>query len=199
MRASHSRSSHDLPRPVQGPAAVFGVVAIGLLMTTASPAEQITKTLSLDATLAAAGQCQQLQGRLPNEAVALADLDDTCRGGLPIQIEIGFAPTPQDRFGAKFGWAAGNGLNPVSPFQLAPWAADLEDDVTDINGRNRDYLLTAWYQRQFKLGKQGQLGATFGLIDSTDYVDGNAYANDEYAQFMNAVFVNSPVFSLPSY
>jgi porin len=199
MRAFQNRSLHDLPSPVQGPAAVFGLVAIGLLIAIASPAAEITETLSLDATLAAAGQCQQLQGRLPNQAGALADLDDTCRGGLPIQIKIGFAPTPQDQFGAELGWAAGNGLNPVSPFQLAPWAADLEDDVTDINGRNRDYLLTAWYQRQFKLGKQAQLSATFGLIDSTDYVDGNAYANDEYEQFMNAVFDNSPVFSLPSY
>jgi hypothetical protein len=44
------------------------------------------------------------------------------------------------------GFAAGNGLNSSDsrnrpPFVLATWAADPEDDVEDINGRNRDYLL----------------------------------------------------------
>ncbi len=38
-----------------------------------------------------------------------------------------------------------------------------------------------------------------GLIDATDYLDENAYANDEYTQFMNEVFVNGPNAFFPSY
>jgi porin len=38
-----------------------------------------------------------------------------------------------------------------------------------------------------------------GIIDSTAYIDDNAYANDETTQFMNDVFVNNPLAQLPSY
>ena len=41
-------------------------------------------------------------------------------------------------------WGSGQGINAVTGFQLDPWAAYTEDDVRDINGRNRDYLLTGW-------------------------------------------------------
>ena len=70
--------------------------------------------------------------------------------------------------------------------------------MEDINGRNRDYLLTGWYKHSFRF-EEGSLGVTLGLIDSTDYLDENAYANDEYNQFMNEVFVNSVQDLLPSY
>lgn len=36
-------------------------------------------------------------------------------------------------------------------------------------------------------------------MDSTDYLDGNEYANDEYTQFMNEALVNSGSYGLPSY
>jgi porin len=36
-------------------------------------------------------------------------------------------------------------------------------------------------------------------LDSTDYLDGNEYANDEYTQFMNEALVNSGSYGLPSY
>jgi porin len=98
-----------------------------------------------------------------------------------------------------FGFAAGNGLPGVTPFILAPWAAGLEDDVKDINGRNRDYLLTAWYNHTFEFGENNGLGLTGGIIDSTAYVDENAFANDEYTQFMNAALVNDPIGFFPSY
>ena len=77
--------------------------------------------------------------------------DDTGRGAFVFQPEIGFALTDADEIFTKFGFAAGNALNDaaVSPFIFAPWAADLEDDVKDINGRNRDYLLAAWYKHTF--------------------------------------------------
>ncbi len=125
--------------------------------------------------------------------------DDKLKAGLAIQPEMSFRPTESDEFFLKVGFGVGNGLNEVSPFVLAPWAADLEDDVKDINGRNRDYLLTAWYKHIFQLGETAFLGLTGGLIDATDYVDENAFANDEYTQFLNQALVNGPSGFAPSY
>ncbi len=68
-----------------------------------------------------------------------------------------------------------------------------------INGRDRDYLLTAWYKHTFALGAGHNLGLTGGIIDATAYLDQNAYANDEYTQFMNPALVNGPNGFAPSY
>ncbi len=127
--------------------------------------------------------------------------DDTGRGAVVFQPEIGFALTDADEIFTKFGFAAGNALNDatVSPFIFAPWAADLEEDVKNINGRNRDYLLTAWYKHTFTFNKAGTLGITGGLIDGTDYLDENTFANDEFTQFMNQVLANAPNGFVPSY
>ena len=124
---------------------------------------------------------------------------DLGRGAVPVQLEIGFEPGPQDMFAAKFGFAAGNGLNGQTAFVLAPWAADLEDDVQDINGSGRDYLLTAWYEHTIDLMNGNSLAVSGGIIDATDYLDENAYANDEYTQFMNEALANGPNAFLPSY
>ncbi len=127
------------------------------------------------------------------------DIDNKGRGAIPFQPEFSFRPTERDEIFAKFGFAAGNGLNGVAEFNLAPWAADLEDDVKDINGRNRDYLLTAWYTHTFEFTENNTLGLAGGIIDATDYVDENAYANDEFTQFMNEALVNAPNGFVPSY
>lgn len=123
------------------------------------------------------------------------------RGAVFFQPEIGFALTDFDEVFTKFGFAAGNALNDatVSPLVFSPWAADLEDDVKDINGRNRDYLLTAWYKHTFAFSEKNTLGITGGLIDATDYLDENTYANDEYTQFMNQVLTNAGNGFAPSY
>jgi porin len=120
-------------------------------------------------------------------------------GAFVFQPEFSFTPTDIDEIFAKFGFAAGNGLNDRTRFNLAPWAADMEDDVENINGRNRDYLLTAWYKHTFQFNRAHSLGLTGAMIDATDYLDGNAYANDEYNQFMNAALVNAPNGFFPSY
>jgi hypothetical protein len=127
--------------------------------------------------------------------------NNTGRGVIVFQPEIGFALTDVDEVFTKFGFAAGNALNDgtVSPFIYSPWAADLEDDVKDINGRNRDYLLTAWYKHTFAFSEKHTLGITGGLIDATDYLDESAYANDEYTQFMNQVLANATNGFFPSY
>jgi porin len=128
------------------------------------------------------------------------DAEDFGRGAVPIQAEVNIKPTASDEISFKFGFAAGNGLNAEKHlFALAPWAADLEDDVKNINGRNRDYLLTAWYKHIFSFGQENTLGITGGIIDATDYLDENRYANDEYTQFMNEALVNGPHAFLPSY
>lgn len=170
--------------------------AISLMLITSAQAYDVTDKFSIGGVLSGAGQCQILSDD--------ADSSDKCRGAVPVQPELSFRPTDNDEIFIKFGFAAENGLNSSdnrnrSPFILATWAADLEDDVKDINGRDRDYLLTAWYKYSFQFENDSSLGATFGIIDSTDYLDENAYANDEFTQFMNEVFVNSAQSFLPSY
>jgi hypothetical protein len=127
--------------------------------------------------------------------------DNLGRGLLAFQPEISFTPTEQDELFAKFGFGAGNGLmeEGKTPFILVPWGGDTQDGVKDINGRGRDYLLTAWYKHTFKFGEDHTLGLTGGIIDATDYLDENAFANDEYTQFLNQALVNGPHCFLPSY
>ena len=136
-------------------------------------------------------------------AVQCLDLDnagnDGCEGALALQGEISLKPLKNGELFAKVGFAEGNALGSVSPFALSAWAADLEGDLENINGRSRDHLLTAWYRHQFKLAEDAAIAATGGIIDSTDYLDDNAFANDEFGQFLNEVFVNAPTANLASY
>jgi hypothetical protein len=159
---------------------------------TTEPLEGIANKITFSGVIAGAYQYESVSG--PAEA------DDFGRGALPVQAEVSIKPTETDQIFFKFGFAAGNGLNTEKHlFALAPWAADLEDDVKNINGRNRDYLLTAWYKHMFTFGEGHTLGITGGIIDATDYLDENRYANDEYTQFMNEALVNGPSAFLPSY
>ena len=125
--------------------------------------------------------------------------DNRDRGAFNFEPEFSFRPNDNNEIFAKFGFGAGNGLNGVSNFNLASWAANLEDDYTNINNRDRDYLLTAWYKYTFNFTENHSLGLTGGIIDATDYVDENAYANDEFTQFMNEALVNGPNGFFPSY
>lgn len=173
----------------------------GLLATASlsTHADDLTDQFSIGGLIAAAGQCQDGSGGTTLEDGTTEGFKDTCRGGMPIQLELSFRPTERDEFFIHLAYAVDNGLNAVSPFVLAPWAVDLEDDLKDINGRSRDYLLQAWYKHTFVLSEDASLGTTFGIIDSTGYLDENAYANNELTQFMNEAFVNSGGFNLPSY
>ncbi len=127
------------------------------------------------------------------------DVDDNGRGAISFQPEVSITPTENDEIFFLFGFGAGNGLAGVTSFNLAPWAAGVEDDVKDINGRNRDYLLQAWYKHTFTFSEEHTLGLVGGIIDATDYLDDNAYANDEYTQFMNEALTNGPNAFLPSW
>jgi hypothetical protein len=168
---------------------VTGMV-VGVLQWKAA-AFEVTDRLDVAGVLAGVYQYQEVSG--------VPGLGDTGRGALAFQPEISFTASDTDAFFAKLGFAAGNGLNETSPFAWAPWAADLEDDVKDINARKRDYLLAVWYRHTFQISENNTLGLTGGLIDATDYLDKNAYSNDEYTQFMNEALVNGPNAFLPSY
>jgi len=152
---------------------------------------EITDNLYIEGILAGAYQYQSIKDAPGYESEG--------RGAVVFQPELSFTPTQNDEFFTKFGFASGNGLNDVTPFKSAPWTADLQDDVRDINGRNRDYLLTAWYKHTFTFSAGHTLGLTGGIIDATDYMDENAYANDEYEQFMNEALTNGPGVFSPSY
>lgn len=168
---------------------VVPVLALGLGFS--ARAYDVNKNLSIGATLAGGVQCQNVSQD--------ADATDGCRGGVPFQLEVSLRPNEANELFVMLGFAAGNGLNPASPFVPAHWAVDLEDDVKDLNGRNRDYLLAAWYRHTFTFADQSTLGASFGILDSTNYLDSNEYAKDEYSQFMNEAFVNAGTYGLPSY
>ena len=95
----------------------------------------------------------------------------------------------------------GNGLNDTPPFIIPPWGTDLEDSVKNINGSDRDYLLAAWYKHTFNFDNDQQLAVSLGIIDATDHLNGNAYASDEYNQFMNTALTNGSSLNLflPAY
>jgi porin len=121
------------------------------------------------------------------------------RGSASLDLGVNFHPTNSDEFQVTLSFAAGNGLNYLNLFSLSPFAGDLEDDLKDINGRDRDYLLEAWYKHTFLLSEKASLGITGGIIDSTAFIDDNNFANCECSQFMNEAFVNHKNVNLPSY
>ena len=167
-------------------------VVLLLLLFPGGPAAayEVSETLSINGIAAGVYQYQRV----------ISSDKDQGRGAGSFQAEIQYTPAPADMFFMKLGFAAGNGLNDgTAPFSLAPWAASLEDDVEDINGRSRDYLLSAWYRHTFTFAAGRQLALTAGIIDATDYLDENAFANDEYTQFMNEALVNGPLAFLPSF
>ena len=117
-----------------------------------------------------------------------AKLDKQTRGAVIVDLEVDISPTSRDTFWARLRFAGGNALNDVGGIELPPYNGPLEDDVKDINGSGRNYLLEGWYRHTFGLGAETQLAITGGLIDSTRYIDENRYANDEDSQFMNPAF-----------
>jgi len=169
----------------------LGKVLSCSIVALSAHAEEISDRLSISGVLAGVVQCQEISDA--------PEIGDTCKGASPFQAELTFRPTDTGELFIKLGFAAGDGMNGRSPFAIAPWAADLEHDVENINGYNRDHVLTAWYKHALQLGGDHILHATLGIIDATDYLDKNAYASDEYTQFMNAALTNGPNVFLPSY
>lgn len=127
------------------------------------------------------------------------EIDDTTRGAAIVDLALEFTPGEAHLFYLWARWAEGNSLNAPGVPVLAPYGGDLEDDVRDINGDGRDYLLEAWYRYTFGLGEERSLGATFGLVDTSVYISDNKYVGDPDIQFMNEAFVGTNSAELPAY
>ncbi len=170
------------------------VVALVCYLPVSAVAYDVTDKLSLDVTGTGIYQYGDFK-----DSDSL--IDEKGSGALVVDLLGDFHPTDKDQFQVILSYAAGNALNNEAAeagFTLAPFADDLEDDLRDINGRNRDTLLTAWYKHTFG-NENTSSGLTGGIIDSTAYLDNNAFANDELSQFMNDIFVNNTLLNLPSY
>ena len=109
------------------------ITTMALLSVMPVEAKEITDKLSLNGVLSGALQCQQLSATSTGE--------DACKLGIPFQPELTYRPSQHDILFLKLGFAAGNGLNDVSPFNLSTWGANLHDDVINVSGSGRSYLL----------------------------------------------------------
>jgi porin len=118
-------------------------------------------------------------------------------GSVAVDVAVDYRPTVSNQVFALASYAKGNGLKGLGGVSVQVNADDLEDDVKDINGSGRDYLLEAWYRHNFQINPRAVVSATAGIIDATNYLDHNRLANDEITQFMNEAFVNRAF--LPSY
>lgn len=154
-------------------------------------AYDISERLSIDGLLAGAIQCQSLSGA--------PEFDNTCDTVVPFQLMGDYQPNKSNQFFIKLGFAGNDGLNEKSPFIIAPWAADLKDSVSNVNSHSSEHLLTAWYKHTKTFNKKHEVSFSLGIVDATDYLDNNVYANDEFTQFMNAALTNAPNVFLPSF
>ena len=172
------------------PILIAAAILISFLSPDVTAAYDLNEKLTIDGTLTGVYQ----YGDYNVEGMGNKD-----GGAVVLDLGINFHPTDTDKFQVLLSFAAGNGLNKNNPFSLVPYADDLEDDLKNINGRNRDYLLEAWYKHTFKFSEQVSLGVTGGIIDATRYIDDNEFANCETSQFMNQIFVNHKNTNIPSY
>jgi hypothetical protein len=125
---------------------------------------------------------------------------DTATGGAGIlDLTASFQPTAADKLFAWGRFAAGNGLNGTGGLALDPYGDPLANDLTDINGSGRNYLLEAWYRHTFPIGAKRSLAATAGIMDSDDFIGGNEYTDEEDTEFMNEGFGYSGTDIFPAY
>ncbi len=173
------------------PAAIALSLTLGPTVVGTALAYEVNERLEVNLLLAAGGQCQEVSG--DTEAA------NTCRGAVLAQPEVFFKPTKHDQVFFKLGFAGGNALDPVSPFALSAWDADLEDGVKHINHSDRSYLLEAWYAHTFQFSEHNSLQITGGILDPAFYVNENAFANNPNTQFMNEAFVNAHTAFIPDF
>lgn len=87
------------------------IITMALLLVMPVEAKELTDKLSLNGVLSGALQCQQLSADSTGE--------DACKLGIPFQPELTYRPSQHNILFLKLGFAAGNGLNDVSPFNLS--------------------------------------------------------------------------------
>ena len=183
--------SHITLDPMKALLRYLMATPVTMLSMMSAQAHELTEKLSIDGVLSGSLQCL-------HPAVDTMT-DNTCKGALPIQPELTYRATRHDRLLLKLGFAVGNGLNETSSFNITTWGADLEDDVVNINGSGRDHILELWYEHVVEFKPRNRLGLTVGIIDASRHLDQNAYANNEYIQFMNPALSNAPNAFFPSY
>lgn len=175
------------------------IITILLLITTFSLpipllAYDFTSSFSIEGTITAVGQHAELDNVFNEDGNKVSD---TTRSAIAIDIGANYQPTENDEFQLTFSGAEGEAINGLEAFSLAPFADDLEEDLTDINSSGRNHLLEAWYKHTFNFNDQTSLGLSLGIIGSSGFIDDNEYANDEVSQFMNDIFVNNTLANLP--
>lgn len=165
-------------------------VTIAVAVTLATPtafAKEVNDKLAIGASLFGIYQYGDFSNNLND---AGKKIDSRGEGAVGLDLDIDYTPTPVDELYARLRLVADNGLNDKWFGGLAPFSSDLEDDVKDVNGHSRDYLLEAWYKHRFVFGNDNHaFSLTGGIIDSADFLDDNAYADDEMLHFMNDAFV----------
>ena len=161
-----------------------------------SVAYDLTDSLSIDGTATAVVQHADLDNVFNDTG---DEISDTGRGTTVLDVGVNYHPSDNDEVQITYSFAEGEALNGIEAFSLAPFADDLEEDLSDINNSGRYNLLEAWYKHTFNFSEQASLGFTAGIIGSSSYIDDNVYANDEISQFMNEIFVNNTLANLPDY
>jgi hypothetical protein len=162
------------------------VAAIGgMVLSFPASSIEFGEFVTIDAALRGIVQ----HGRYNNATNEKGESLDRETGGAAIgDLEIDISPTSRDTFWTRLRFARGNSLNNIGGIKINPYNGPLEDDVRNINDSGRNYLLEVWYRHTFSPGGDTSLAVTGGIIDSTNYIDENRYANDENSQFMNPVF-----------
>jgi porin len=126
-------------------------------------------------------------------------ISDRTRGAAIADLVFDYPLSAQTHLGGLVRWAQGNALNNTGGLTLVPYGGDVEDNVRNINGHSRDYLLEAWLAHAIDLEQDTRLELTAGLVDASNYIDQNAFANDEFSQFMNAAFILNNLAGIPAY
>ncbi len=116
-----------------------------------------------------------------------------------LDLAVTFQPTGNDELFAWTRFAAGNALNNVGGVALEPYGDPLENELTDINGSGRNYLLEAWYRHTFAFASKRSLAVTAGIMDSDEFIGENELTDDEDIQFMNEGFGYSGTDVFPAY
>ena len=167
-----------------------------IILPPTSFAYDVSDSLSVEGALTAVSQHANIDNATSENG---HEYSDTTRSSVSIDISANFHPTENDEFQLTYSFAEGEAINGLDAFTLAPFADDLEEDLSDINSSGRYNLLEAWYKHNFQFNQQTSLGITAGIIGSTGFIDDNEFANDEISQFMNDIFVNNTLANLPDY
>lgn len=116
-------------------------------------------------------------------------IGDQTRGSVAADVNIDYRPTLRDTLSSLLSFARGNGLTGLGGVSLEVNADDLQDKLVNVSGWNWNNILEAWYRHEFRPGRDSKLAVSAGILDATNYLDTNVYANNEVEQFMNSAFV----------